>query len=133
MCNKIFTFISVKVKDSIIKNSHNKMLLGVIIDAKLNFNCHIKNILKKLVKMGIPKRKLLISSFFISEFIYCQLTWMCPSRTINNYMKGASALYTVTRHNILKHYQKKVNLSPYILKIYILVKCLRFTRLCHQQ
>ena len=109
------------------------MLLGVIIDTKLNFNCHIKICLKKLAKMDIPKRKLLINSFFIPQFIYCQPTWMCPSRTINNYMKGASALYTVTRHHLLKNYRKKVNLSSYILEIYILVKCLRFTRLCHQQ
>ena len=93
------------------------MLLGVIIDAKLNFNCHIENILKKLVKMSIPKRKLLINSCFISQFIYCQLTWMCPSRTINNYMKGASAFYTVTRHNVLKHYHNSFFAKPNIKSV----------------
>ena len=43
MCNETFTSISVKVKDSIIKNSDNEMLSGVIINTELNFNCHIEN------------------------------------------------------------------------------------------
>ena len=32
----------------------------------------------------MPKRKLLIDSFFNTQFIYCLLTWMCHSRTMNN-------------------------------------------------
>ena len=69
------TPISIKVKDSVIKNSDNEKLLGVTIDAAFNFNCHIENILKKAGKkvrilgrtttnMSIPKRKLLMNSFF---------------------------------------------------------------------
>ena len=42
--------ISIKVKNYIIKNSDNEKLLGVTVDANLNFNCHLENILKKLVK-----------------------------------------------------------------------------------
>ena len=34
--------------------------------------------------MSIPKRKLLMHSFFTSQFNYCSLTTMCYSRTINN-------------------------------------------------
>ena len=45
-----FTPISIKVKDYIIKNSDNEKLLGVTVDANLNFNCHLENRLKKLVK-----------------------------------------------------------------------------------
>ena len=70
------TPISIKVKDYIIKNSDNEKLLGVTVDANLNFNCHLENILKKASKkvyvlaritpyMGIPKRKLLMNSFFL--------------------------------------------------------------------
>ena len=91
----IFTPISIRVKDYIIKNSDNEKLLGVTVDANLNFNCHLENILKKASKkvhvlaritpyMSIPKRKLLMNSFFTSQFNYCPLTWMCHSRTMNN-------------------------------------------------
>ena len=34
--------------------------------------------------MDIKKRKLLMSSFFSSQFKYCPLVWMCHSRSINN-------------------------------------------------
>ena len=34
--------------------------------------------------MSIPKRKLLMNSFFTSQFNYCPLTWICHSRTMNN-------------------------------------------------
>ena len=89
------TPISITVKDYIIENSDNEKLLGVTVDANLNFNCHLENILKKASKkvhvlaritpyMSIPKRKLLMNSFFTSQFNYCPLTWMCHSRTMNN-------------------------------------------------
>ena len=89
------TPISIKVKDCIIRNSDNEKLLGVTVDANVNFNCHLENILKKASKkihvlaritpyMSIPKRKLLMNSFFTSCFNYCPLTWMCHSLTMNN-------------------------------------------------
>ena len=89
------TPISIKVKDYIIKNRDNEKLLGVTIDTNLNFICHLENILKKGSKkvhalaritsyLSIPKRKLLMNSFFTSQFNYCPLTWMCHSRTMNN-------------------------------------------------
>ena len=34
--------------------------------------------------MSIPKGKLLMNSFFTSQFNYCPLTWMCHSCTMNN-------------------------------------------------
>ena len=83
-----FTPISIKVKDYIIKNSDYEKLLGVTVDANLNFNCDLENILKKASKkvhvlarittfMSIPKRKLLTNSFFTSQFNYYPVTWMC--------------------------------------------------------
>ena len=79
------TPISIKVKDYIIKNSDNEKLLGVTVDANFNFNCHLENILKSVSKkfhvlaritpyMSMPKRKLLMDSFFTSQFNYCLLT-----------------------------------------------------------
>ena len=87
--------ISIKVKDYIIKNSDNEKLLGVTVDANLNFNCHLENILKKASKnvhvlarstpyMSIPKTKLLMNSFFTSQFNYCSFTWMFHSLRMNN-------------------------------------------------
>ena len=91
----ILTPISIKTKDYIIKNSDNEKLFGVTVDANLNFNCHLENILKKESKkvhvlaritpyMSIPKKKLLMNSLFTSQFNYCLLTWMCRSRAMNN-------------------------------------------------
>ena len=34
--------------------------------------------------MSIPKSKLLMNSFFISQFNYCPLVWTCHSRLMNN-------------------------------------------------
>ena len=79
------TSISIKIKDYIIKNSDNEKLLGVTVDANFNFNCHLENILKNVSKkfhvlaritpyMSMPKRKLLMDSFFTSQFNYCLLT-----------------------------------------------------------
>ena len=34
--------------------------------------------------MSIPERKLLMNSFFISQFSYCLLVWMYQSRLTNN-------------------------------------------------
>ena len=89
------TPISSKVKGYIIKTSHNEKLLAVAVDANLNFNYHLENILKKASKkvhvlarithyMSIPKSEQLMNSFFTSRFNYCPLTWMCHSRTMNN-------------------------------------------------
>ena len=86
--------ISITVKDYIIKNSDNEKLLGVTVDANLNFNCHLENILKKASKkvhvlaritpyMSIPKGKLLMNYFFTLQFNYFPRTWMCHSRTMN--------------------------------------------------
>ena len=69
------TPVTIKVKDYIIKNIDNEKLLGVTVDATLNFNCHLENILKKASKkvhllaritpyMSIPKRKFLMNSVF---------------------------------------------------------------------
>ena len=43
------TPISIKVKDYIIKNSNNKKLLDATADVNLNFNCHLKIILKTML------------------------------------------------------------------------------------
>ena len=76
-------------------NSTHERLLAVKIDSKLSFNNHIDEIYKKASlklnalsritpHLGFKKKKLLINSFFISQFNYCQLIWICHNRTKNN-------------------------------------------------
>ena len=78
-----------------IENSSSEKLLRVTIDAKLNFENHIEQIyakarakLKALVRtapfMNIKKKKVLMKAFFMAQFSYCPLIWMCHSRKINN-------------------------------------------------
>ena len=75
---------SIKVKGYIIKNKDNEKLLGVTVDANLNFNCHLEKILKKTIKkvhmlarvtpyMNIPKRKFLMISFLLHNLIIAHL------------------------------------------------------------
>ena len=80
--------------DSIAIKSESEKLLGVTISNKLNFNNHLQKILKKanqkvhvfariIPYMSVPKRKLLMNYFFISQFHYCPLVWMCHSSLMN--------------------------------------------------
>ena len=34
--------------------------------------------------MDLNKKRLLLNAFFMSQFDYCQLVWMCHNRTKNN-------------------------------------------------
>ena len=83
------------VENKEINNSAHKRLLGVKIDSELPFNTHIDNICKEAsLKLNalsritphvdFKKETLLINSFFMSQFNYCQLIWMCHNRTKNN-------------------------------------------------
>ena len=87
--------VSMKIDSKEVENSHCEKLLGVKVDRKLKSKEHLERIIKKASKkvnvlsritpyMNIAKRKLLMNSFFISQFNYCPLIWMCHSRTINN-------------------------------------------------
>ena len=76
-------------------NSPCEKLLGVRFDSKLTFDAHINDICKKaglklnaLARitpyMDLNKKRLLLNAFFMSQFNYCQLVWMCHNRTKNN-------------------------------------------------
>ena len=70
-------------------------ILGVRVDASLKFNVHVESIVKKAGKkltilarmskiLGFQQMKLLIKSFFESQFAYCPLVWMLYNRSLNN-------------------------------------------------
>ena len=78
-----------------LQSSPQEKLLGVNIDCELNFNSHINEICRKASGkihalsrispyMNLQQKKTLMNSFFISQFNYCPLIWMCHNRSLNN-------------------------------------------------
>ena len=87
--------VSMKLDNIEIENSNCDRLLGVKIDSKLNFKGHLDGIIKKASRkinalsriapyMNIGKRRLLMNSYFASQFNYCPLVWMCHHSSVNN-------------------------------------------------
>ena len=87
--------VTVNVGDSVIENTEEEKLLGVVIDKKLNFETHISTLCKKAGNklsalarvsgyMDTNKLKILMRAFVISQFHYCPLVWMFHSRHLNN-------------------------------------------------
>ena len=81
-----------------IDSSECQNLLDVKIDSNLYFNDHISDLCKKASRkisalarvspfMTLSKRKLIMNAFFISQFRYCPLPWMCRSRSNNRKIK----------------------------------------------
>ena len=75
--------------------SKEEKLLGLYIDRDLTFTSHIANIcakawqkltaISRIAKfVSLEKHRILIKSFFESQFEYCPPVWMCYSRTLNN-------------------------------------------------
>ena len=90
--------ITINVDGNKIGKSICEKLLGVIVDYKPKFNEHLDNILQKpgrkvnalsriLPYMNFEKRRILMSSFFTSQFNYCPVVWMFHSRAMNNKIK----------------------------------------------
>ena len=78
-----------------IKNTNSEKLLGIKVDSRLNFNEHLDGIIKKASRKinalsriipftNISKRRILMNSFFNSQFNFCTLVLMFHSRFINN-------------------------------------------------
>ena len=99
-----------KIKNQKFNNNQNIKvvssieLLGIQIDDKLNFNLHISNIcrfaadqLNTLIRLkrflGFKEKRILINSYFMSNFSYCPLVWMFSSvsslKKIENLQKRA--------------------------------------------
>ena len=133
--------------------SKEEKLLGLNIDRDLTFTSHISKIcakagqkltaISRIAKvMSLEKRRVLVKSFFESQFEYCSLLWMCHSRTLNNrinslHYRALRLIYseeslsfsellkkdgsvTIHHRNIQKlgieMYKTKNNLSPIMMK-----------------
>ena len=77
-----------------INNSVCEKLLGITFDCKLKFNKHIEAICQKASQkinalarlapyMGTTKKRIIMNTFFKSQFNYCPLVWMCCNRSLN--------------------------------------------------
>ena len=87
----------VNVGQNRIWESPSEKLLGVIIDSKLKLDKHAESILKSAGRklsalagmsnvLTFLKLRMLMKSFFESQFSYCPLVWMFCSRTLNPFM-----------------------------------------------
>ena len=85
----------VNVGKNQIWESKSEKMLGVNVDSKLKFDAHVEYLIKSagrkltiLARMcnilTFSKLRILIKSFFESQFSYCPLVWMFCSRALNN-------------------------------------------------
>ena len=86
--------VSIYIGPFEIKNTNCEKLLGIKVDSRINFNEHLYGIIKKASRninalsmitlfMNISKRRILMNSFFNSQFNCCPLVWMLHTRSIN--------------------------------------------------
>ena len=79
--------IVINLGETKIRNSEYRKLLGIKADTKLNFNEHLNSIISKanskvnalsrvMLYMSLSKKKILMNSFFTSQFSYFPLIWM---------------------------------------------------------
>ena len=88
--NETFVYDNIEMK-----NSKEEKILGVIIDNKLRFKSHVKNLCKKASQkiwalsrlinyLNDSKKKMIFNALIKSQFSYCPLVWMFCSRQTNN-------------------------------------------------
>ena len=78
------------VYDNIEMKSEEEKILGVIIDSKLKFKSHVKNLCKKasqkiwtlshlITYLNDSNKKIIFNALIESQFSYCPLVWMLCS------------------------------------------------------
>ena len=72
-----------KVGETDIESSHWGKLPGVKIYSKLTFNERLIALSRVPPYMNESRKRILMNSFFYSQFSYCLLLWMFHSRTLN--------------------------------------------------
>ena len=76
-----------EISETVIRNSNSKKLLGVTFDNKLKFEKHIIAICQRANRklnalasltpyMELGKRRIIMNTFFNSQFHYCLVIWM---------------------------------------------------------
>ena len=94
VCGHKFESMICKIDNTQVIETNIVKLLGIQIESKLTFKCHMENICKKASQklnalsrlcsiIPFHRRKVLMQAFFNSQFSYCPLVWMFHSRKIN--------------------------------------------------
>ena len=87
--------VTITIGNHEIANTKREKLLGVHLDNGLSFDYHMSEICKKANRkvcalasvtsgMSLSITRILMNTFFNSQFNYCPLIWMCYSRKNNN-------------------------------------------------
>ena len=95
--------VSIKIENEIIKNSLQEKRLGIVIDNRIIFEPHMKNLCKKegqklhaLARianyMDISKKRSIMNALILSQLSYCPLIWMFHSRKLNHKINKMSVL-----------------------------------------
>ena len=118
--------VTMKIVETEIKSSNCEKLLGIKIDSNLIFNEHLNNIICKTSHktnalfrvapyVNESKKRILINSFFWSQFSYCPLMWMFHSHTPNNKINRLHERCLRIVYNDKKSTYEKIrdNLSQY--------------------
>ena len=113
------------------KSKKEQKLLGIKFDSSLYLECHIRSLCKKASQklnalarivsyMDLPKRKILLKAFIISQFSYCPLIWMLKCRTLNksnnNIHKRAQRLIYKDKPSSFKDLLEKDHSATFQLK-----------------
>ena len=104
---EVFNF---QISETVIHNSHSRKLLGVNFDNKLKFEKHITTICQRVNRklntlarvtsdMDLRKKRILINSFFNSQFNYCPVIWMFHRPALNNKINRLHKHCLRTIHN----------------------------------
>ena len=83
--------VAIRIENFQIEATKREKLIGTQFDNKLAFDYHLSKTCKKVSKklyalgrvtpyMNLSRRKILMNSFFNSQFSYFSLIWMCHSR-----------------------------------------------------
>ena len=88
--------------------------------------------------MNILKRKLLMNSFFISQFNYCPLVRMCPSRLMNNKINRLHEKFLNIVYSEKTTFEELLDKDGFVTiraqesYKYFSLKCFKFIRTCRQ-
>ena len=105
--------VSIVVERKEINNSAHERLLGVKIEKKVSLKL---NALSRITpRLDFKKKKLLMNSFFMSQFNYCQLIWMCHNRTKNNKINRVHERCLRFLYNDKNDLLEKVSLSLFTI------------------
>ena len=141
--------VNIIAENQKICSSPCEKLLGVRFDSKLTLDAHINDICKKaglklkaLAKttpyMDLNKKRLLLNAFFMSQFIYCQLVWMCHKRTKNDkinklYERCHRLIYNDKKSSFEELLEVDGSVSVHDRYLETLsLKCIRYIMVFHQ-